>query len=145
MLFHHRWEYNKHCKEFGSECTHNLKVEIISTEMISINFQSKISCGCDTFDLDVYMTLTFQEPGDLKDMMMKVFREGQEGLVLKDVNVSSQGMWFFVKGWGGVGHLSQSIHKEGFLTIRGVAFQHSAPSVRHFMSLLPSVCLNLYV
>ena len=27
------------------------------------------------------------EPEDLKDMMMKVFREGLEGLVLKDVMV----------------------------------------------------------
>jgi len=28
-----------------------------------------------------------QDPTDLADLMMKVFREGLEGLVLKDVNV----------------------------------------------------------
>ena len=34
------------------------------------------------------IVLYLQEPGDLKDLIMKVIREGLEGLVLKDVNVS---------------------------------------------------------
>ena len=35
----------------------------------------------------IFLLIFLQEKGDLKDMMMKVFREGLEGLVLKDVNV----------------------------------------------------------
>ena len=34
-----------------------------------------------------FLLIFLQEKGDLKDMMLKVFREGLEGLVLKDVNV----------------------------------------------------------
>lgn len=33
------------------------------------------------------------EPEDLKDMMLEVFREGLEGLVLKDVMVSTERVW----------------------------------------------------
>ncbi len=40
----------------------------------------------------------FQEKDDLKDLMMKVFREGLEGLVMKDVNVRSI---LFLCVWGG--------------------------------------------
>ncbi len=41
--------------------------------------------------------------------------------------------------------VSQSIHKDSFLTIHDVAFQDSAPLVGHLMSTLPTVCLNLCV
>ena len=34
-----------------------------------------------------HVTFLLQKPSDLKDLIMKVIREGLEGLVLKDVNV----------------------------------------------------------
>ncbi len=45
------------------------------------------------------VTVTLQEPQDLKDMMMKVFREGLEGLVLKDVNVRKQYHTVYISSW----------------------------------------------
>ncbi len=54
------------------------------------------------------MTVILQEPQDLKDMMMKVFREGLEGLVLKDVNVSKQYHTDYLSSWKsrlGLSHL----------------------------------------
>ncbi len=41
--------------------------------------------------------------------------------------------------------ISQSIHEQGFQTIRDVAFMLEPPSDGHLMSPLATVCLNLRV
>ncbi len=41
--------------------------------------------------------------------------------------------------------VSQRIHKEGFLTIRDVAFMHETPFNGHLMSPLATVCIYLHV
>jgi hypothetical protein len=79
VLHHIRMFILKHNKKL----LHSFSCTIVVLCFMIITYIVLLSLLCN-----MHFVLVLQVPSDLNDMLVRVFREGLEGLVLKDVNVS---------------------------------------------------------